>query len=70
MQTIPDPGALANRRMRLALTRLLLSLTPLAACALLLLLPWATYPVVEELYALGVLRRLRLCSMGSAWSCI
>ena len=55
MQTTPDPGALANRRMRLALTRLLLSLTPLAACGLLTLLPWATYPVVDELYALGVL---------------
>lgn len=55
MQTTPDPGALANQRMRLALTRLLLSLMPLAACGLLLLLPWGTYPVVDELYALGVL---------------
>src|SRR5215469_13347080 len=55
MQTIPDPGALANRRMRLALTRILLSLTPLAACGLLTLLPWYNFPGVEELYALGAL---------------
>jgi hypothetical protein len=40
--------------MRLALTRLLLSLTPLAACALLTFLPWYNFPGVEELYALGV----------------
>jgi hypothetical protein len=34
MQTTPDPGALANRRLRLALTSLLLSLAPLAAFGL------------------------------------
>jgi hypothetical protein len=48
MQTTPDPGALANRHLRLALTSLLLSLVPLAAWGLYLLLPTPVLGVLPQ----------------------